>query len=428
MTRPGGQKRSPPGLPPAPAHRVARPPDARAPPRPRRDLRPGHRRAARPRHRPARRFSAAIGLFAAGYFMWTLAEYWIHRVVFHFEPEDGWGAKVHFLIHGVHHEHPNDPLRLVMPPLASLPLAIGFALLYRWVFGGDLWMPVTAGFIAGYVIYDEVHYLLHHYVPTNPIGRRLRELHMRHHFQDDTRGFGISAPYWDRCSARTSATEAPLVTLRASPERPTPEPRRACSHPRRSGSSSSRRCRRPAVRGGVIALALALVGGGPRVRAHLLAVVAAIVAAARRPPVRMRPVPLRGPRGRDRPAPRHPRSRRARSSPWSASSTSTRAARPSRATSASPPSCSTRRPEPRDPRAARGRRRGHPRPDHRPRAGTGGPVGDEGPRGRPRSAAHAAAHASRRHPHRGAPQPARGRDPARHRHRRRRRRGQPAPR
>jgi dihydroceramide fatty acyl 2-hydroxylase len=35
-------------------------------------------------------------------------------------------------------------------------------------------------------------------VPTNPIGRRLRELHMRHHFQDDTRGFGISAPYWDK--------------------------------------------------------------------------------------------------------------------------------------------------------------------------------------------------------------------------------------
>ena len=141
---------------------------------------------------------AAIGLLVAGYFMWTLAEYWIHRVVFHFEPEDGWGAKLHFLIHGVHHEHPNDPLRLVMPPLASIPLAIGFCLLFRWVFGGDLWMPVAAGFLAGYVIYDEVHYLLHHYVPSNRVGKRLRELHMRHHFQDDTRGFGISAPYWDR--------------------------------------------------------------------------------------------------------------------------------------------------------------------------------------------------------------------------------------
>jgi len=140
----------------------------------------------------------AAGLFAAGYLMWTLAEYWIHRVVFHFEPEDGWGAKVHFLIHGVHHEHPNDPLRLVMPPLASIPLAVAFALLFRWIFGGDMWMPVTAGFLAGYVVYDEIHYLLHHYVPSNRFGKRLRELHMRHHFQDDTRGFGISAPYWDK--------------------------------------------------------------------------------------------------------------------------------------------------------------------------------------------------------------------------------------
>jgi sterol desaturase/sphingolipid hydroxylase (fatty acid hydroxylase superfamily) len=26
----------------------------------------------------------------------------------------------------------------------------------------------------------------------------MRELHMRHHFQDDTRGFGVSAPFWDR--------------------------------------------------------------------------------------------------------------------------------------------------------------------------------------------------------------------------------------
>ncbi|CAM5299929.1 hypothetical protein SGLAM104S_05390 [Streptomyces glaucescens] len=27
--------------------------------------------------------------------------------------------------------------------------------------------------------------------------RHLRSLHMRHHFRDDTKGFGISAPYWD---------------------------------------------------------------------------------------------------------------------------------------------------------------------------------------------------------------------------------------
>ena len=76
-----------------------------------------------------------VGLFAGGYALWTLFEYWLHRVVFHFEPEKGIGARLHWIIHGVHHDHPNDPLRLVMPPAVSVPLAaIVFAVLYL-VFG-----------------------------------------------------------------------------------------------------------------------------------------------------------------------------------------------------------------------------------------------------------------------------------------------------
>jgi dihydroceramide fatty acyl 2-hydroxylase len=126
---------------------------------------------------------AVIGWAVVGYGLWTLTEYWLHRVVFHFEPEDGVGAKLHWLIHGVHHEHPNDPNRLVMPPSASIPLA---------------WLAVSAGFLVGYVVYDTMHWYLHHRIPRSRLGRRLRELHLRHHFQDDTRGFGISAPYWDR--------------------------------------------------------------------------------------------------------------------------------------------------------------------------------------------------------------------------------------
>ena len=42
-----------------------------------------------------------------------------------------------------------------------------------------------------------LHYHVHHHTPRTRAGRRLRELHMRHHFQDDERGFGVSAPYWD---------------------------------------------------------------------------------------------------------------------------------------------------------------------------------------------------------------------------------------
>jgi len=138
-----------------------------------------------------------LGLLALGYLGWTLFEYWLHRLVFHFEPQEGIGARMHWIIHGVHHEHPNDPLRLVMPPAVSIPLgAVVFGLLYLAL--GKRYAPgVGAGFFAGYLAYDMLHYYVHHFTPRTRIGRMLRERHMRHHFQDDTKGFGISAPYWD---------------------------------------------------------------------------------------------------------------------------------------------------------------------------------------------------------------------------------------
>jgi len=138
-----------------------------------------------------------IGLIVAGYALWTLFEYWLHRLVFHFEPDHGIGARLHWIIHGVHHDHPNDPLRLVMPPSVSVPLALAvFAVMY--LIAGSTYAPgLAAGFFTGYLVYDMTHYYLHHFRPRGRLGRMLRERHMRHHFQDDTRGFGISAPYWD---------------------------------------------------------------------------------------------------------------------------------------------------------------------------------------------------------------------------------------
>ncbi len=135
---------------------------------------------------------------AGGYLFWTLTEYWLHRVIFHFEPEEGVGARLHWIIHGVHHDHPNDPKRLVMPPSVSVPLGTAFYLLFHLVLGATYALAFGAGFLAGYLLYDMTHYHMHHHKPRTGLGRRLRELHMRHHFQDDTRGFGISAPYWDR--------------------------------------------------------------------------------------------------------------------------------------------------------------------------------------------------------------------------------------
>jgi dihydroceramide fatty acyl 2-hydroxylase len=142
-------------------------------------------------------WSDTVGLAFFGYLLWTLFEYWLHRIVFHFEPEDGFGAKVHWMIHGVHHDHPNDPLRLVMPPSVSLPLGAAVLAGFWLILGYDAALVFGGGFLAGYLAYDMLHYHLHHHTPRTALGHKLRELHMRHHFQDDERGFGISAPYWD---------------------------------------------------------------------------------------------------------------------------------------------------------------------------------------------------------------------------------------
>jgi dihydroceramide fatty acyl 2-hydroxylase len=84
-----------------------------------------------------------------------------------------------------------------MPPAVSVPLgAAVFGLMY--LIAGHRYAPALgAGFFAGYLVYDMMHYYLHHFAPHGRLGRILRERHMRHHFQDDTKGFGISAPYWD---------------------------------------------------------------------------------------------------------------------------------------------------------------------------------------------------------------------------------------
>ena len=117
--------------------------------------------------------------------------------MFHFEPAKGIGARLHWIIHGVHHDHPNDPMRLVMPPSVSIPLA---------AYSSGASPPCSAARPScrsvpvswrGYLFYDMLHYHVHHHRPKTALGKRLRELHMRHHFQDHERGYGVSAPFWD---------------------------------------------------------------------------------------------------------------------------------------------------------------------------------------------------------------------------------------
>jgi len=92
-----------------------------------------------------------------------------------------------------------------MPLLVSIPLAILFYFLYTSLFG-IYGSTLFSGFLLGYVAYDSVHYATHHMRMNNRIGKFLKEYHLRHHFQDDNTGYGVSNPLWDYVFGTTPKT------------------------------------------------------------------------------------------------------------------------------------------------------------------------------------------------------------------------------
>ena len=136
------------------------------------------------------------GLFVLGILLWTLLEYLIHRYIFHYEPKSHLGKRLHYIVHGVHHDYPNDARRLVMPPSISVPLAVLFYILFLLIFG-HLAPGVFAGLVFGYVCYDMLHYATHHFPMKRGLWLWLKQYHLRHHYKNDDAGFGISSPIWD---------------------------------------------------------------------------------------------------------------------------------------------------------------------------------------------------------------------------------------
>lgn len=135
--------------------------------------------------------------FSIGLLVWTATEYLLHRFIFHFHPTSEWGKRIHFIFHGVHHAYPRDKKRLVMPPSASLPLAALFYYLFSLVFSTVNLYAFFSGFLLGYLCYDMMHYAMHHYNFKSGIMKRIKQHHMLHHYQDPTKGFGVSSPLWD---------------------------------------------------------------------------------------------------------------------------------------------------------------------------------------------------------------------------------------
>lgn len=158
---------------------------------------------------------AGMGTFAAfwllGLFVWSFTEYILHRFVFHFVPKSGWGLRMHFVFHGVHHDYPNDRKRLVMPPSVSVPLAFLFYFLFSLFLSAQQLYAFFPGFVTGYLIYDISHYALHHFNFKSSLLKKMKKHHMLHHYADAGKGYGVSSSFWDKIF-RSDFTKKTAVT------------------------------------------------------------------------------------------------------------------------------------------------------------------------------------------------------------------------
>lgn len=143
-------------------------------------------------------------LYAAGFVLWTLLEYCLHRTLFHFDRliprfmmSNPISRFLHLVIHGIHHIIPMDPDRLVFPPVLFVIVCSGVrAALSLFMMGSTLDI-FLAGLVLGYLSYDMSHYTIHQVDVRMNYYIELKKFHHLHHYLDDNKGFGISNKFWD---------------------------------------------------------------------------------------------------------------------------------------------------------------------------------------------------------------------------------------
>lgn len=136
-----------------------------------------------------------IGLFLGGFFSWSLAEYFMHRFLYHKIEDATYNTGIQYLFHGIHHEYPNDKSRLVLPVIPSLAIASIFFGIFYLIMGKYAFV-FSPGFVIGYMAYMTVHYTVHKVAPP----RRFNfwwTFHNIHHYQQHDRAFGVTSPLWD---------------------------------------------------------------------------------------------------------------------------------------------------------------------------------------------------------------------------------------
>ncbi len=132
-----------------------------------------------------------LGCAVAGFVIWTLLEYFLHRSVLH--------RKTYFApMHGEHHA---SPLAFIGTPawVSVSVLSAGILLPVWWWVGFNVADGLTFGVMSGYWWYGIVHHFIHHASNDSSPSyfNDLRAWHMRHHYSPKNGNFGVTTSIWD---------------------------------------------------------------------------------------------------------------------------------------------------------------------------------------------------------------------------------------
>ena len=86
-----------------------------------------------------------------------------------------------------------------MPPALGLLLSAPFYFTFTNLFShGPQGYALISGAYFGFMLYDMVHYYIHHGRPLLSHLREMKTYHMDHHYKNAHLGYGITSKFWDR--------------------------------------------------------------------------------------------------------------------------------------------------------------------------------------------------------------------------------------
>jgi sterol desaturase/sphingolipid hydroxylase (fatty acid hydroxylase superfamily) len=127
--------------------------------------------------------------FAGGIFCWTFIEYFIHRFMMHGREKKEYHKSLHFH-HHVTGTILTSQVKRILYSLAAITLITISILFSSYLF-------LIAGIATGLSLYSYMHVWLHKPWASKWIGG-LQKVHMRHHFGQAEKCFGVTNTWWDR--------------------------------------------------------------------------------------------------------------------------------------------------------------------------------------------------------------------------------------